>query len=80
YTQLHNLKSHERTGHTPIIKLKPFHCIIEGCSKAFSQRKSLATHIKTAHVDFKFKPFKCTQDGCTKAYTQLHNLRTHEKT
>ncbi|KAF9543322.1 hypothetical protein EC957_000984 [Mortierella hygrophila] len=80
YTQLHNLKSHERTGHTPIIKLKPFHCIIEGCSKAFSQRKSLATHIKTAHVDFKFKPFKCSQDGCTKAYTQLHNLRTHEKT
>jgi hypothetical protein len=80
YTQLHNLKSHERTGHTPIIKLKPFHCIIEGCTKAFSQRKSLATHIKTAHVDFKFKPFKCTQDGCTKAYTQLHNLRTHEKT
>ncbi|KAG0219647.1 hypothetical protein BGX33_001819 [Mortierella sp. NVP41] len=80
YTQLHNLKSHERTGHTPIIKLKPFHCIIEGCSKAFSQRKSLATHIKTAHVDFKFKPFKCSQDGCQKAYTQLHNLRTHEKT
>ncbi|KAF9130721.1 hypothetical protein BGW39_002769 [Mortierella sp. 14UC] len=80
YTQLHNLKSHERTGHTPIIKLKPFHCIIEGCAKAFSQRKSLANHIKTAHVDFKFKPFKCTQDGCNKAYTQLHNLRTHEKT
>ncbi|KAF9935117.1 hypothetical protein FBU30_007496 [Linnemannia zychae] len=80
YTQLHNLKSHERTGHTPIIKLKPFHCIIEGCAKAFSQRKSLAMHIKTAHVDFKFKPFKCTQEGCTKAYTQLHNLRTHEKT
>ncbi|KAF9171396.1 hypothetical protein BGX20_007672, partial [Mortierella sp. AD010] len=80
YTQLHNLKSHERTGHTPVIKLKPFHCIIEGCTKAFSQRKSLALHIKTAHADFKFKPFKCTQDGCNKAYTQLHNLRTHEKT
>ncbi|KAG0211696.1 hypothetical protein BGX28_007590 [Mortierella sp. GBA30] len=80
YTQLHNLKSHERTGHTPVIKLKPFHCIIEGCAKAFSQRKSLATHIKTAHAEFKFKPFKCTQNGCTKAYTQLHNLRTHEKT
>ncbi|KAF9964893.1 hypothetical protein BGZ70_005779 [Mortierella alpina] len=80
YTQLHNLKSHERTGHTPVIKLKPFHCIIEGCAKAFSQRKSLATHIKTAHAEFKFKPFKCTQNGCTKSYTQLHNLRTHEKT
>ncbi|ORZ21888.1 hypothetical protein BCR41DRAFT_350180 [Lobosporangium transversale] len=80
YTQLHNLKSHERTGHTPVIKLKPFHCIVEGCCKAFSQRKSLALHIKTAHADFKFKPFKCTQGGCTKAYTQLHNLRTHEKT
>ncbi|KAG0360462.1 hypothetical protein BGZ54_009512 [Gamsiella multidivaricata] len=79
YTQLHNLKSHERTGHTPVIKLKPFHCIIEGCSKAFSQRKSLAMHIKTAHTDFKFKPFKCSQGGCQKAYTQLHNLRTHEK-
>lgn len=80
YTQLHNLKSHERTGHTPVIKLKPFHCIVEGCTKAFSQRKSLALHIKTAHVDFKFKPFKCSQPGCNKAYTQLHNLRTHEKT
>jgi len=80
YTQLHNLKSHERTGHTPIIKLKPFHCIVESCTKSFSQRKSLALHIKTAHVDFKFKPFKCTQPGCNKAYTQLHNLRTHEKT
>ncbi|KAF9405119.1 hypothetical protein BGZ76_006686, partial [Entomortierella beljakovae] len=80
YTQLHNLKSHERTGHTPVIKLKPFHCIIEGCSKAFSQRKSLALHIKTAHSDFKFKPFKCSQGGCSKSYTQLHNLRTHEKT
>ncbi|KAG0307750.1 hypothetical protein BGZ98_009883 [Dissophora globulifera] len=80
YTQLHNLKSHERTGHTPVVKLKPFHCIIEGCAKAFSQRKSLALHIKTAHADFKFKPFRCTQGGCQKAYTQLHNLRTHEKT
>ncbi|KAF9096431.1 hypothetical protein BGX27_001129 [Mortierella sp. AM989] len=80
YTQLHNLKSHERTGHTPVIKLKPFHCIIEGCTKAFSQRKSLALHIKTAHADFKFKPFKCSQGGCQKSYTQLHNLRTHEKT
>ncbi|KAF8955788.1 hypothetical protein BGZ46_002544 [Entomortierella lignicola] len=80
YTQLHNLKSHERTGHTPVIKLKPFLCIIEGCTKAFSQRKSLASHIKTAHADFKFKPFKCSQDGCQKSYTQLHNLRTHEKT
>ncbi|KAF9330957.1 hypothetical protein BG006_006124 [Podila minutissima] len=80
YTQLHNLKSHERTGHTPVIKLKPFHCIIEGCPKAYSQRKSLAIHIKSAHEDFKFKPFKCLQPGCDKAYTQLHNLRTHEKT
>ncbi|KAF9581319.1 hypothetical protein BGW38_001709, partial [Lunasporangiospora selenospora] len=80
YTQLHNLKSHERTGHTPVIKLKPFHCIIEGCTKAFSQRKSLAIHIKNSHEDFKFKPFKCVQPGCDKAYTQLHNLRTHEKT
>ncbi|KAF9193248.1 hypothetical protein BGZ50_007646 [Haplosporangium sp. Z 11] len=80
YTQLHNLKSHERTGHTPVIKPKPFHCIVEGCTKAFSQRKSLVIHIKTAHIEFKFKPFKCMQNGCTKAYTQLHNLRTHEKT
>ncbi|GJJ70230.1 hypothetical protein EMPS_02579 [Entomortierella parvispora] len=80
YTQLHNLKSHERTGHTPVIKLKPFRCIIEGCIKAFSQRKSLAIHIKNAHKEFKFKPFKCHQFGCDKAYTQLHNLRTHEKT
>ncbi|KAG0052798.1 hypothetical protein BGZ83_002107 [Gryganskiella cystojenkinii] len=80
YTQLHNLKSHERTGHTPVIKLKPFRCIIEGCHKAFSQRKSLAVHIKNAHKEFKFKPFKCHQFGCDKAYTQLHNLRTHEKT
>ncbi|KAF9166107.1 hypothetical protein DFQ26_008696 [Actinomortierella ambigua] len=79
YTQLHNLKSHERTGHAPVAKYRPFLCIIEGCTKAFSQRKSLAMHIKTAHEDFKFKPFKCTQPGCEKAYTQLHNLRTHEK-
>ncbi|KAI8353160.1 hypothetical protein B0O80DRAFT_453197 [Mortierella sp. GBAus27b] len=80
YTQLHNLKSHERTGHTPVIKLKPFTCIVGDCKKAFSQRKSLALHIKAAHAEFKFKPFKCSQPGCTKSYTQLHNLRTHEKT
>ncbi|KAF9180321.1 hypothetical protein BGZ50_006299, partial [Haplosporangium sp. Z 11] len=80
YTQLHNLKSHERTGHTPVQKPKPFLCIISGCTKAFSQRKSLALHIRTSHKEFKFKPFKCLQPGCQKAYTQLHNLRTHEKT
>ncbi|KAG0335326.1 hypothetical protein BG000_007582 [Podila horticola] len=80
YTQLHNLKSHERTGHTPVTKLKPFMCIISGCTKAFSQRKSLAHHIKISHQEFKFKPFKCGQPDCPKAYTQLHNLRTHEKT
>ncbi|KAF9217317.1 hypothetical protein BGZ59_005054 [Podila verticillata] len=80
YTQLHNLKSHERTGHTPVTKLKPFMCIISGCTKAFSQRKSLAHHIKISHQEFKFKPFKCGQADCPKAYTQLHNLRTHEKT
>ncbi|KAF9334519.1 hypothetical protein BG006_002029 [Podila minutissima] len=80
YTQLHNLKSHERTGHTPVTKVKPFMCIISGCTKAFSQRKSLAHHIKISHQEFKFKPFKCGQPDCPKAYTQLHNLRTHEKT
>ncbi|KAG0199815.1 hypothetical protein BGX28_006988, partial [Mortierella sp. GBA30] len=80
YTQLHNLKSHERTGHTPIQKPKPFLCIISGCTKAFSQRKSLAAHIRASHKEYKFKPFKCSQPGCQKAYTQLHNLRTHEKT
>ncbi|KAI1317313.1 hypothetical protein EDD11_008682 [Mortierella claussenii] len=80
YTQLHNLKSHERTGHTPIQKPKPFLCIISGCTKAFSQRKSLALHIRASHKEYKFKPFKCSQFGCQKAYTQLHNLRTHEKT
>lgn len=79
YTQLHNLKSHERTGHTPVQKPKPFHCIIAGCTKAFSQRKSLALHIRASHKEYKFKPFKCVQPGCQKAYTQLHNLRTHEK-
>ncbi|KAF9352277.1 hypothetical protein BGX26_009874, partial [Mortierella sp. AD094] len=80
YTQLHNLKSHERTGHTPVQKPKPFLCIIAGCTKAFSQRKSLALHIRASHKEYKFKPFKCSQPGCQKAYTQLHNLRTHEKT
>ncbi|KAF9967648.1 hypothetical protein BGZ70_008775 [Mortierella alpina] len=80
YTQLHNLKSHERTGHTPIQKPKPFLCIIAGCTKAFSQRKSLALHIRASHKEYKFKPFKCSQPGCQKSYTQLHNLRTHEKT
>ncbi|KAG0215580.1 hypothetical protein BGX33_001083 [Mortierella sp. NVP41] len=80
YTQLHNLKSHERTGHTPIQKPRPFLCIIPGCTKAFSQRKSLALHIRASHKEYKFKPFKCSQQGCDKSYTQLHNLRTHEKT
>ncbi|KAG0372670.1 hypothetical protein BGX24_012742 [Mortierella sp. AD032] len=80
YTQLHNLKSHERTGHTPIQKPRPFLCIIPGCTKAFSQRKSLASHIRASHKEYKFKPFKCSQQGCDKSYTQLHNLRTHEKT
>ncbi|KAG0313540.1 hypothetical protein BGZ99_008825 [Dissophora globulifera] len=80
YTQLHNLKSHERTGHTPIQKPRPFLCIIQGCAKAFSQRKSLALHIRASHKEYKFKPFKCSQANCYKAYTQLHNLRTHEKT
>ncbi|KAF9897795.1 hypothetical protein BX616_004970 [Lobosporangium transversale] len=80
YTQLHNLKSHERTGHTPVQKPKPFLCIISGCTKAFSQRKSLALHIRASHKEYKFKPFKCAQPGCQKSYTQLHNLRTHEKT
>ncbi|KAF9115084.1 hypothetical protein BGX27_009007 [Mortierella sp. AM989] len=80
YTQLHNLKSHERTGHTPTQKPKPFHCIISECNKAFSQRKSLALHIRASHKEYKFKPFKCSQPSCQKSYTQLHNLRTHEKT
>ncbi|KAF8949851.1 hypothetical protein BGZ46_004912, partial [Entomortierella lignicola] len=80
YTQLHNLKSHERTGHTPVQKPKPFLCIISGCGKAFSQRKSLALHIRASHKEYKFKPFKCSQPSCQKSYTQLHNLRTHEKT
>ncbi|KAG0296294.1 hypothetical protein BGZ96_009834 [Linnemannia gamsii] len=80
YTQLHNLKSHERTGHTPVQKPRPFLCIIPGCTKAFSQRKSLALHIRASHKEYKFKPFKCSQQGCDKSYTQLHNLRTHEKT
>ncbi|KAG0275017.1 hypothetical protein BGZ95_009259 [Linnemannia exigua] len=80
YTQLHNLKSHERTGHTPVQKPRPFLCIIPGCTKAFTQRKSLASHIRASHKEYKFKPFKCSQQGCDKSYTQLHNLRTHEKT
>ena len=47
------------------------------CSKSFSSKGNLKTHIRNIHINPNRKPFKC--DICQKRFNQKGNMETHKK-
>ena len=48
------------------------------CSKSFSSKGNLKTHIRNLHINPNRKPFEC--DICKKRFNQKGNMETHRKT
>ncbi|KAG9232773.1 putative asparagine-rich zinc finger protein AZF1 [Amylocarpus encephaloides] len=53
---------------------KQFTCMIETCSKSFSQKTHLNIH-ERMHTGA--KPYSCEEPGCGRSFSQLGNLKTH---
>ena len=52
-----------------------FACPVEGCTKVYTRRGSLATHNRNVHLQL--KPYACTEPGCTERYGYKHLLKRH---
>ncbi|KAG0215858.1 hypothetical protein BGX33_000787 [Mortierella sp. NVP41] len=54
-------------------------CTVEGCRKVFSTERTLATHIKTAHIvsSEATAQFKCDYKSCEQAFSFKHVLERH---
>ncbi|KAF9217073.1 hypothetical protein BGZ59_006657 [Podila verticillata] len=56
------------------------HCQHDGCSKVFSTKRTLATHVKLAHTDTEPQELVCDHDGCGMTFLYKHVLQRHVQT
>jgi hypothetical protein len=54
---------------------KRYHCDYPGCTKAFTERRNLAQHLKTGHSEA--RPYVCLVFGCHKAFKYKCVLERH---
>ncbi|XP_061522534.1 general transcription factor IIIA, b [Phycodurus eques] len=67
------LRQHELHRHTGV---KPsFPCPKQGCSKTFTRRFNLDSHVLGEHEGT--KPFSCAYPGCTKSFAMKESLWRH---
>lgn len=67
-----SLKRHIDSVH---LNLRPYHCRVDGCSKAFKQKNYLVTHERQVHT--KERVYSCIV--CEKQFSFKQNLATHIK-
>ncbi|CAM9893628.1 unnamed protein product [Ectocarpus sp. 6 AP-2014] len=74
--QIHQA-THARAGDGDFIR--PYHCNVRGCGKAFTEKRNLNAHRRTAHTEGGRKRFRCEVKGCGMAYAHRHTLVKHVK-
>ncbi|CAN0385836.1 unnamed protein product [Ectocarpus sp. 12 AP-2014] len=74
--QIHQA-THARAGDGDFIR--PYHCNVLGCGKAFTEKRNLNAHRRTAHTEGGRKRFRCEVQGCGMAYAHRHTLVKHVK-
>lgn len=68
------LRDHEKKDHNIA---KPYKCTIDGCNKAFAERKNFTAHISNHVAPLSFL---CTFEGCDKAFKSQQKLDNHMNT
>ncbi|CAN0048657.1 unnamed protein product, partial [Sphacelaria rigidula] len=74
---LEHQATHERAGDGGLIR--PYICLAPGCGKAFTEKRNLNAHRRTAHTEGGRKRFRCEERGCDMAFAHRHTLAKHIK-